>query len=208
VPWLVLTPLVVALLVAEASEARRGVWLLKPCCSAVFVLAGLWAGPFDARWETALFAGLVLGALGDVLLIPKSREALLFGLFAFLLGHLAYVYAFFLRGFSFEPTFLSFLVLSPVIVVVDRWLKPHLPAAFVLPVKVYSRVIAAMVAFGVGTFALHGDARILLGATLFFLSDLAVARERFVEPGFENRLVGLPLYFGGQLLLASALGGG
>ena len=35
---------------------------------------------------------------------------------------------------------------------------------------------------------------------MFFLSDLCVARDRFVSPGWENRAVGLPLYFGAQLL--------
>jgi len=44
------------------------------------------------------------------------------------------------------------------------------------------------------------------GAVLFWLSDLAVARDRFVRPGFVNPLVGLPLYYAAQLLLASAAG--
>lgn len=43
---------------------------------------------------------------------------------------------------------------------------------------------------------------LLAGAFLFFLSDLSVARERFVAPGFANKLWGLPFYYGGQLLLA------
>jgi len=45
-----------------------------------------------------------------------------------------------------------------------------------------------------------------VGAVLFFLSDLLVARDRFVAPGFGNRLLGLPLYYAAQLLLASAVG--
>ena len=49
----------------------------------------------------------------------------------------------------------------------------------------------------------HGGAGrwgLLLAAVVFFLSDLCVARDRFVSPGWENRAVGLPLYFGAQLL--------
>ena len=42
---------------------------------------------------------------------------------------------------------------------------------------------------------------------MFVVSDLAVARDNFVTPGFTNRLSGLPLYYGGQLLLAWAAGG-
>jgi len=40
---------------------------------------------------------------------------------------------------------------------------------------------------------------------LFFASDLCVARQRFVSPGFENKLVGLPLYFIAQLMFAGAI---
>jgi uncharacterized membrane protein YhhN len=44
-----------------------------------------------------------------------------------------------------------------------------------------------------------------LGAVLFFLSDLTVARERFVARDFRNKLYGLPAYFAAQLLIASAI---
>jgi hypothetical protein len=39
---------------------------------------------------------------------------------------------------------------------------------------------------------------------LFWLSDLCVARERFVTQGFVNRAIGLPLYYGAVLVLALA----
>jgi uncharacterized membrane protein YhhN len=45
------------------------------------------------------------------------------------------------------------------------------------------------------------------GAVLFYLSDLAVARHRFVRPAFLNRAWGLPAYYAGQLLLAWTVGG-
>jgi hypothetical protein len=59
-----------------------------------------------------------------------------------------------------------------------------------------------MVALSVGTTALLGNAWITVGAVMFYLSDLAVARDRFVAPGFTNRVWGLPLYYGAQLILA------
>ena len=43
---------------------------------------------------------------------------------------------------------------------------------------------------------------IAVGAIAFTISDLFVARERFVQTGFANGAIGLPLYFGSQLLLA------
>src|SRR5258706_119486 len=50
------------------------------------------------------------------------------------------------------------------------------------------------------------DARIWVGAGLFYLSDLCVARDRFVAPGFANGRVGLPLYYAAQLVLAHSVG--
>ena len=44
------------------------------------------------------------------------------------------------------------------------------------------------------------------GAILFYLSDLAVARHRFIHKSFINRALGLPTYYLGQLLLALTIG--
>ena len=46
----------------------------------------------------------------------------------------------------------------------------------------------------------------LVAALLFYLSDLAVARERFVAPGRTNRLWGLPTYYVAQILFALSIG--
>jgi uncharacterized membrane protein YhhN len=50
--------------------------------------------------------------------------------------------------------------------------------------------------------------RLLRAAVLFYLSDITVARDRFVTgPRFLNRLVGLPLYYSAQFLFAFSIGG-
>ena len=43
------------------------------------------------------------------------------------------------------------------------------------------------------------------GALAFYLSDLSVARDRFVRPAFVNRAWGLPLYYGAQFVLAATV---
>ena len=98
--------------------------------------------------------------------------------------------------------------LLPVVAVL-RWLRPHLPADMRIPVYAYITVISTMVVFAVATWAhnpgLSGErasAVIVAGALLFYLSDLAVARDRFVAPSFWNRAWGLPFYYGGQIVLA------
>ena len=42
----------------------------------------------------------------------------------------------------------------------------------------------------------------MAAAVAFYLSDVSVARDRFVAPGFGNRIWGLPLYYAAQLLFA------
>ena len=79
-----------------------------------------------------------------------------------------------------------------------RWLAPHVEAAMRAPVVAYIGVIAIMVACAVGTLR----ALPIAGAVAFFVSDLAVARDRFIAPGFDNRAWGLPLYYAAVTLLA------
>ena len=55
-----------------------------------------------------------------------------------------------------------------------------------VPVLAYIIVISAMVALAVGTIPNEAHALIPIGALLFYLSDIAVARDRFVEQGLVN----------------------
>jgi hypothetical protein len=47
---------------------------------------------------------------------------------------------------------------------------------------------------------------VFAGAVAFYFSDVFVARDRFVKNEFINRLVGLPMYYAGQFLIAFSLG--
>lgn len=134
------------------------------------------------------------------------------GLVAFLLGHVAYIAAFAYLvppidwlAAPFMPVFaIGAVAAIPLIL---RWLWPRLGALRV-PVIVYVAVISVMAVGGVAVLlhdnALGTDARRLAaaGALAFYASDFAVARERFVGRDIWNRIVGLPLYYGAQLLIA------
>ena len=60
-----------------------------------------------------------------------------------------------------------------------------------------------MVATAAAAVGAGGEGIILIGAIAFYLSDLSVARDRFVTPAFYNRLWGLPLYYAAQFVLAA-----
>lgn len=205
--WLAMAVCVALLLYAVHGEHRRLEWLAKPAASATFIVTGVLAGGLDSSFGRIILVGLLLAAGGDVLLIPRGKATFLAGLLSFLAGHVAYAVAFALRGLHAGTLLVAVVAVTAVGAVVLRWLWPHVEAKMRVPVLAYVVVISAMVALAAGT-ATQTDAWLLLaGALAFYLSDLSVARDRFVERAFVNRLWGLPLYFFAQMLLASQAGG-
>jgi uncharacterized membrane protein YhhN len=197
-----------ALLVAERGEVRPGIWIAKPAAAACFVWAALAWGALETPYGRWIFAGLVLSACGDLLLIPRADGAFRAGIAAFLLGHVAYAAAF-VSGPWDPPT----LALAAVAVAfaawrIQRWLLPHVPAGFRAPVIAYLGVISTMVALAVAASAAGRPLLAAVGAIAFAASDLSVARNRFVAPSFTTTAWGLPLYFASQLALASTVTSG
>ncbi len=191
---------VVGLAVHLRAEARG--WpvaraVSKLVASAGFVAVGLLASD-GSRYASVVLAGLVLSATGDLLLLSARQRPFLAGIGAFLLAHVAYAVAF-APASRVSPLLAGALVLVALLVV--RWLWPHL-GTFRVPVTVYAIAITTMLLLALGV----GSPLVRPGATLFYLSDLTVARDRFVRQRFENRLVGLPLYYAAQVLLALSCG--
>lgn len=202
-PFAVLTAIgALGLLLAEAKKSRPLVWATKPVAALGFVLTALAGGALESRPGSIVVAGLVLAAIGDVLLIPKEdKRFFLAGLVSFLLGHLAYLVSFLARGVDAGAGWLALLGLSVPAAIVLRWLWPK-AGRLRVPVVAYIAVISAMVAAAFAAVVAGADRRILLAAVMFYFSDLGVARERFVESSFLNKALGHPLYFGAQLLFA------
>jgi uncharacterized membrane protein YhhN len=196
---------VAALLFAHARQIPWLEWVCKPVASTLFVLAALSAGALHSGYGCAVLVALLLSWLGDVLLIPRDKRIFLAGILAFLAGHLAFAAAFLERGVLPGASAIASLGLLGAGVPIGRWLVPQVTPSLRKAVVAYIVVLSSMVALAVGTFAAHGGPAILLGAVCFYLSDLSVALDRFVSPGFRNKAWGLPLYFGAQLLFASSV---
>lgn len=193
------------LLHAEARLPRRR-RLPKMVAATAFIAVALSVGALDTTFGKIMVGGLVLSWFGDLFLSYDGRGPFVAGLAVFLAGHIAYVTAFSNRGLG-DQFYVPVLAVVVVAIPVARWLMPTVPKELKGPVIAYMAVISAMVVTAVSTNATAADWRIPVGAVSFYLSDLGVARERFARPGLINRMVGLPLYFGGQLLLAWAAGG-
>ena len=205
------------LVVGEYRDADRVRYAAKPLASLAFILVGVCAATRGEihEFEMAVLAGLVLGAIGDVALL--SAHGFLAGLGSFLLGHLAYAVAVgsYLPPRTWPHEAGAYGVIPIVVGLgVLAWLWPKLGSLRV-PVIAYVAVILAMVIAAIALVRsdspavagmdLHRRELFAAGAVLFFASDLAVARDKFVAKGFVNRAWGLPVYYAGQLLIAWSL---
>ena len=195
---------VAALLVAEYRALRLGTWLAKPAAASCFVAAAIAWGALDSSYGQIVLAGLVLSLCGDVLLIPDGAPAVFrAGMAAFGLAHVAYVVAFALRFEGALGAALCAPLAALLLLRVSAWLRPHLPADMRTPVHAYLVVLWVMLIAAAG--ASQSNPWILAGAAMFCVSDLAVARDRFIASGFANGVWGTPLYFASQLVLASTV---
>jgi len=191
-----------ALLTADVSgRARVALWA-KSSASLGFVVLGLVNADAAHAFDRWVLVGLVFAALGDVALALPGERVFLAGVGAFALGHLAYVVAALAHAWPVTAPLYAFAAIGPSLLAY-RWLYPRL-GKMRLPVAVYVVIITVMV---ISAFALHGlhaeSGRLfLIGALLFYASDLSVARDRFVHRAFFNRAWGLPAYYAAQVCIA------
>ncbi len=203
--------LLAGLLAAEKKESLKGILATKPFLSGLFILAAAISPHPVPFYYVPVLWGLICCFMGDICLIFFfNRRVFTLGLVIFLAGHLFYTAAFFMAGGITCGTWISLLAVVPVSGVIYLKLKPYL-GEMKGPVIAYMIVISLMVT-GAGTlagcpdFRITGRALVLFGAVVFYISDLFVARHRFVRKSVINRYVGLPLYNTAQFALAFSPG--
>ena len=195
--------LAVLCLVTTRDRVAGVVWIAKPVAAACLLWAAWEWQALDSPYGRKLICGLMLCVAGDLMLIPHGRGVpFLAGLTSFLLGHVAYALAFLEWPVSRPALLVAGCGLVAAAGLTLRWLGPHATGRLLWPVRAYVLVIACMVTLAVATHHAGAPASAALGAVGFALSDLAVARERFVAPSAWNGRWGLPLYFGSQLLIS------
>lgn len=201
-----------ALLVAEYRSSAALRWVSKPAASLAFVALGFALVDPRGSWlPVVVVAALVLGALGDILLIPEHATSFLAGLGAFLFSHVAYAIAFGWHAQTWSArawlvSGVAMLVMAVLAGTVGRYLAAHAPPEMRAPVWAYIAVISVMVALAAGAWtAGRTPALAFLAAALFYASDISVALDRFVQPRFSHRAWGLPLYYAAQLAFAWSL---
>jgi len=204
-------PLLAGLLFFVKKDSTLGVIVTKPLLSALFVLTALSVPHENPNYYGFVLAGLLFCMAGDVFLIFfLSRKLFMAGLVSFLTGHILYSIAFFSLGSPGMLTVIIAVISLAVSTAVFIWLRPYL-GAMIIPVIAYIAIITLMV---IGAAALVGNehltftgrALVFCGAILFYVSDIFVARHRFVKNEYINRLAGLPTYYAAQFMIAGSIG--
>ncbi len=202
--------LLVALLRHEKKEDQKKALVTKSILSLLFVITALLQPHPVPTYYHFLLAGLILCFFGDVCLALSGNKIFQLGLITFLLGHVFYIFSFLSRvKFSLWISLDTFIIFA-VSTMIFLWLRPYLKS-MLLPVLAYILVITLMLC-GAWTFSqktpfpVLGRILIFAGVFCFYISDIFVARDRFMMKEYLNRLIGLPLYYSGQFLLAFSVG--
>ena len=202
--------LLAGLLYYENRGNRGGLLPTKIVLSLLFILAVLVQPHPISRYYHFLLVGLVFCLGGDVFLALPQEKMFLCGLVSFLLGHVSYIFGFFYVAQTSQWSWVGLVTVSVISCWVYFWLRPHL-GSMKLPVLFYVIVITIMLS---GAWSVLGDSNltragrimVFAGALSFYFSDIFVARDRFLKEEFLNRLMGLPMYYTGQFLLAFSVG--
>ena len=202
--------LLFGLLYYEKKNDRKPLLIVKSILSLLFVATALLQPHSVPTYFYTLFIGLIFCLIGDVCLALPQEKAFMMGLVSFLLGHVLYISAF--LSLVQVPHWFSpwVFIIFGISTFIFFWLRPHLKS-MLIPVLLYIVVITVMASgawavFWKSSFPISGRAFIFTGSLCFYVSDVFVARDKFIKEEYRNRLFGLPLYYTGQFLLAFSVG--
>jgi uncharacterized membrane protein YhhN len=176
-------------------------WAAKTVASTCFVALAVHNNAFSSNYGIFVLGALALSWIGDILLLSPRGGLLLAGIAAFLLAHIAFAIAF--ATLTLDPSVfvaaLTFWNVAALLLI--RWLWKYLAGTKRIAVIAYLAVITVVAALAFAT----GSPIISSAAAFFAVSDISVARDRFVKRSIANRAWGIPLYYLAQVLFAMSL---
>jgi uncharacterized membrane protein YhhN len=153
----------------------------------------------------AFVVALVFSLVGDVFLMLPGEQWFVFGLGAFLAGHLAYIVGLVLDGVTAAALMVGLVVVGMALLLIGRKIVRSVRDSdapeLAVPVTAYIGVISLMVACAFGTLQFFA----ILGAVLFYSSDALIAWNRFVKAYPWGRVAIMVTYHLGQMGLVLSL---
>lgn len=186
------------------------VYAIKPMITISLMIFFLYRTKLTGRFAKRIFIGLFMGLVGDTMLMfaDTSQMFFMYGLLAFLLGHVAYITAFYLdfkrvKSFINQISIMAIIIFSVYCVAYFLVLNPYL-AEMKYPVLAYAIVIAIMGVFALCRYNTVGEVSfkfVLIGALLFLLSDSALGINKFVITFDYSGIVIMATYMLAQYLI-------
>lgn len=193
---------------AATRQIRSLVYLLKPGTMLLIIaLAAQAQRPPLAPYALIILAALLFSLAGDIfLMLPRERFAA--GLASFLIAHLLYAAALW-TPFSAGDA-VTALLLAVLGAFMYTRLSPGVPKKLKIPVAFYLLAISFMVWRAAGAMLQPGPlpfrpALTAAGAVLFYISDGALAWDRFIRRLPARHFVVMSTYFAAQFLFAASV---
>ncbi|TKC10079.1 lysoplasmalogenase [Pedobacter polaris] len=185
-------------------------YILKPSITISLMIFYAYQTQLRGRFAKRIFMGLLFGLVGDSLLmfVDVNSSFFMFGLIAFLLGHLMYIFAFYL-DYKWNPqieksaTRIALAVFGAFCLGFYLYLRPYLDS-MKIPVMIYAFVISLMAIMAVnrkGRVSTLSFNLIFIGAILFLISDSFLAYNKFVKPFEGAGVVIMATYMLAQYLI-------
>ena len=162
------------------------------------------------KFSVIIIVAIIFGCLGDLFLIIKNL--FIFGVVSFLLGHLLYIFTFFGEtGFkNYKKNLFVFLVVCLIYAFAEYqillYFKPALVKAGLWgPLFVYTSIIATLnISSAIYAYCYANLYSILtyLGSLIFFLSDIILAKQLFLENKKYYQIIITATYILGQSLIS------
>lgn len=172
--------ILVAEIVADLSGMITLMQLTKPLLMPLLMWGYFLSVPGRLmKYDIFMLLGLLFSLAGDVFLMLRKEEFFVFGLASFLMAHVFYILLFTASNAFNVYRALPFLIYSGVFFFI---LKDKLPGGLLLPVAVYSFVIAWMGVWAANRVAgVRSYYLVLSGAVSFIVSDSLIAFGKFIH---------------------------
>jgi uncharacterized membrane protein YhhN len=149
-----------------------------------------------------LGGALLCSVCGDILLDQPYANGFLFGLVAFLMGHLFYTVLFFRHAKRPEGPGKAMIAGLVIFAGVMIWLFRGIAPTLYGPVVLYVVVIITM---SIGALLVPAENHLLVGGALLFIaSDVVLAVNKFLFVIPSGRVINISLYFIAQFLIIMA----
>lgn len=198
---------VTLLLRAEFAENKKQIYFFKPFSTLliiVLIVLSFFLNDRGFAFKLTILLGMIFSFGGDIALMFDSKKAFMAGLVLFLIGHVVYaatlVYhnGFLING-ALIPLIVGITGLAFFAFLYSSLEKMKLPVLFYI-IVISFMLNSALLSYQSDFFNSTQAWQLACGATLFYLSDVVLAINKFKYPFRLNRL-SLTLYFSGQLLI-------